>query len=149
MEDLINADEYFMEKALKQAEQAFSENEVPIGAVIVFENKIIGKGFNQTEKLTDVTAHAEILAITSASQFLGSKFLHDCTMYITVEPCLMCIGAIKWSRLSRVVIGAKEPKSGFSAFLDKPISKKIDISFGLFEERCADLMSEFFRNRRD
>ncbi len=148
MEDLINPDEYFMEKAIKLAEEAFSENEIPIGAIIVFENKIIGKGFNQTEKLTDVTAHAEILAITSASQFLGSKFLNDCTIYITVEPCLMCMGAIKWSRLKRVVIGAKEPKSGFSSFLDKPVSKNLDISFGLFEDRCSDLMKEFFRNRR-
>ncbi len=137
-----------MEKAIKLAEQAFSEDEIPIGAVIVFENKIIGKGYNQTEKLMDVTAHAEILAITSASQFLGSKFLKECTMYITVEPCLMCIGAVKWSRLSRVVIGAKEPKSGFSAFLKNPVSKNLELSFGLFEDRCADLMREFFKNRR-
>jgi tRNA(adenine34) deaminase len=106
------SDEYFMGKAVQLAQQAFDEDEVPIGAVVVHNQRIIAKGYNQTEKLTDVTAHAEMLAITGAAQFLGSKFLDECTLYVTVEPCTMCFGAVQWARPARLVYGASEPKTG-------------------------------------
>jgi tRNA(adenine34) deaminase len=141
-------DEYWMQKALNEAAQASEEDEIPIGAVVVIENRIIGKGYNQTEKLTDVTAHAEMLAITAASAFLNSKFLDECTLYITVEPCLMCAGAIKWARFHRIVYGAGEPKFGFGRTDSKLLGKKTEVIRGILENECAALMREFFQKKR-
>ncbi|MDI1234312.1 MAG: nucleoside deaminase [bacterium] len=149
MEDeLFKVDEFYMRKALEQAQRAFDEEEVPIGAVVVCNNKIIGKGYNQTEKLVDVTAHAEMIAITAASAELGSKYLDECTLYITIEPCVMCAGAIKHARFHKIVIGAKEPKTGFSNFLDSDFNLKTELQTGVLEAECRNMMQSFFRNRR-
>ena len=139
MEDeLFKVDEFFMRKALEQAQRAFDEEEVPIGALVVCNNKIIGKGYNQTEKLIDVTAHAEMIAITAAAAELGSKYLDECTLYVTIEPCVMCAGAIKDARFHKIVIGAKEPKTGFSNFLDGRQKSCSQIRFRreLYAQRC-------------
>ena len=141
-------DVLFMKKALEQAQLAFEDDEVPIGAVVVCKNRIIGKGYNQTEKLRDVTAHAEMLAITAASASLNSKFLDECTLYITVEPCVMCAGAIKHARLSKIVIGAMEPKMGFSNYLDGDFNIKTELVSGVMEKECRDIMQGFFRGKR-
>ena len=138
--------EYFMIQALRQAESAFAEDEVPIGAIVVADNQIIGKGYNQVEKLSDPTAHAEMLAITAASSYLDSKFLNDCTLYVTVEPCVMCYGAIKNARIKKVVIGCMEPKHGFTNFVHS--GYKMDIKEGILREESALLMKTFFKNKR-
>ena len=149
MEDeLFKVDEFYMRKALEQAQRAFDEEEVPIGAVIVCNNKVIGKGYNQTEKLIDVTAHAEMIAITAAAAELGSKYLDECTLYVTIEPCVMCAGAIKHARFHKIVIGAKEPKTGFSNFLDGDFNMKTELKSGVLEDECRSMMQSFFRNRR-
>ena len=136
-----------MSKALQLAERAFEEDEVPIGAVVVHNQKIIGKGYNQTEKLTDVTAHAEMIAITSASEYMGSKFLNECTLYVTVEPCIMCFGAIEWSRIGKVVFGAHEPKSGYSS-KGLAFNHKVESISSVREVECANLMKAFFKKKR-
>ena len=141
------SDEYYMGKALQLAQQAFEEDEVPIGAVVVRKQRIIAKGYNQTEKLTDVTAHAEMLAITGAAQYLGSKFLEECTLYITVEPCVMCFGAIQWARPQRVVFGASEPKTGYHS-KGLIASPKMEVISGVLERECSDLMRSFFKSKR-
>ncbi|MFB1004752.1 MAG: nucleoside deaminase [Bacteroidia bacterium] len=138
--------EYFMKQALRQAESAFAEDEVPIGAIVVADNQIIGKGYNQVEKLSDPTAHAEMLAITAASSYLDSKFLNDCTLYVTVEPCVMCYGAIKNARIKKVVIGCMEPKHGFTNFVHS--GYKMDVKEGILREESALLMKTFFKNKR-
>jgi len=141
-------DEYFMGRALVLAQQAFDEDEVPIGAIVVHQNKIIGKGYNQTEKLMDVTAHAEMLAITSASQYLGSKFLDECTLYVTIEPCVMCAGAIKWARFGRLVFGSSEPKSGYEVYCSTKTLNQTEIVRGILEQDCHAIMKEFFSKKR-
>jgi len=141
------SDEYYMGKALQLAQQAFEEDEVPIGAVVVHKQRIIAKGYNQTERLTDVTAHAEMLAITGAAQYLGSKFLEECTLYITVEPCVMCFGAIQWARPKRVVFGASEPKTGYHS-KGLIASPKMEVISGVLERECSDLMRSFFKSKR-
>lgn len=146
--EVIDYDQMFMKKALEQASLAFESDEVPIGAVVVCNNKIIGKGYNQTETLNDVTAHAEMLAITAASSHLGSKFLNECTLYITIEPCVMCAGAIKHARFQRVVIGALEPKMGFTNFIVEDFNKATEVRTGLMEDECRDLMKRFFQAKR-
>ncbi|MGB0849859.1 MAG: nucleoside deaminase [Bacteroidia bacterium] len=135
-----------MKQALKQAENAFGEDEVPIGAVVVANNQIIGKGYNQVEKLKDPTAHAEMLAITAASSYLDSKFLNECTLYVTVEPCVMCYGAIKNARIENIVIGCLEPKHGFTNFVSK--AKKLNVKQGVLEEESVLLMKTFFERKR-
>ncbi|NNJ55933.1 MAG: nucleoside deaminase [Bacteroidia bacterium] len=138
--------EYFMKQALRQAEQAFAEDEVPIGAVIVANNQIIGKGYNQVEKLNDPTAHAEMLAITASSSYLSSKYLNECELYVTIEPCVMCYGAIKNARIGKLIIGCLEPKHGFSNFVQD--SDKIDVSHGVLKEESKILMQTFFERKR-
>ncbi|MBM3438165.1 MAG: nucleoside deaminase [Bacteroidetes bacterium] len=143
----VFTDEYFMAKALELALQAYDEGEVPIGALVVHENKIIGKGYNQTERLQDVTAHAEMLAVTAASNAVNGKYLDQCTLYVTIEPCLMCAGAIQWARLGKVVWGASEPKFGFSR-LDAQLLGKTETVGGIMADQCGDVMKRFFKSRR-
>ena len=149
IEEEIFSDAYFMRKALDLACQAFEEDEVPIGAVVVYENKIIGKGYNQTEKLMDVTAHAEMLAITSAAQYMNSKFLEECTLYVTIEPCVMCGGALKWARFNKVVFGASEPKFGYSIVSESILYHKTNLVKGVLADECAALMKQFFAEKRN
>ncbi|NQW43165.1 MAG: nucleoside deaminase [Bacteroidetes bacterium] len=146
--DSFNTDEYYMRKALEQAQRAFEEDEVPIGAIVVCNNRIVGKGYNQTEKLTDVTAHAEMLAITAAATEIGSKYLDECTLYITIEPCVMCAGAIKHARFHKIVIGASEPKMGFSNFLSEDFNMKTELQTGILADECKNLMQTFFKAKR-
>jgi tRNA(adenine34) deaminase len=143
----IFTDDYFMGKALDEAQIAFEEQEIPIGAVVVLGNKVIGRGHNQTERLRDVTAHAEMIAITAASAYLNSKYLEECTLYVTVEPCLMCAGAIQWSRLNKVVFGAYEPKFGFTNTTPGLLGTT-DYKNGVLEMDCKKLMQDFFKNKR-
>lgn len=143
----VFTDEYFMAKALELAMQAYEEEEVPIGALVVHENKIIGKGYNQTERLQDVTAHAEMLAVTAASNSVNGKYLDSCVLYVTIEPCLMCAGAIQWARLGKVVWGASEPKFGFNR-LDPNLLGKTETVGGVMAEQCGDVMKRFFKSRR-
>jgi len=142
------SDAYFMQKALELAEQAAEEDEVPIGALVVHERRIVGKGYNQTEKLKDVTAHAEMLAITAASQALDTKFLDECTLYVTIEPCPMCAGAIQWARFGKVVFGAGEPKFGYQAKSMALIGPKTEVVRGVLEEECRSVMQAFFKGKR-
>ena len=145
---MIDEDEKFMRYALAEAQAALAEDEIPIGAVIVCNGRVIGRGHNLTERLCDVTAHAEMQAITAAADTLGGKYLTDCTLYVTVEPCLMCAGALGWSQISRVVYGAADDKRGFHTFCDAPFHKKTQITAGVLEEHCAALMTAFFRRKR-
>ena len=144
----VFTDDYFMKKALAEAQKAMDEDEIPIGAVVVYENTIIGKGYNQTEKLNDVTAHAEMLAITSAAQTIGGKYLKDCTLYVTLEPCLMCAGALYWSQLGRLVFGASEEKRGFQALGAKVLHPKTEIVGGILAAESEALLKEFFSSKR-
>jgi tRNA(adenine34) deaminase len=146
-------DEYFMRFALTEAEQAYEEDEIPIGAVVVLQNKIIGKGHNQTEKLQDATAHAEMLALTAAFNFLGTKYLPDASLYVTVEPCLMCCGALYWSKISKVIYGADDEKNGFKKFIQQGkenlfLHPKTILTKGILKEECTQLMKDFFKQKR-
>ena len=137
-----------MRDALREAQMAAAEDEVPIGAVIVCRGKIIGKGHNMTERLNDPTAHAEMIAITAATEAMGGKYLNDCTLYVTVEPCPMCAGALAWSQIGRVVYGASDPKRGFSMFSPSLMHPKTEIVSGISAEECSNLITEFFRIKR-
>jgi tRNA(adenine34) deaminase len=143
-------DEQFMMQALVQAQQAFDEDEVPVGAVVVINNRIISRGYNQVEKLNDPTAHAEVIALTSAFNYLGSKYIPEATIYITVEPCLMCAGALYWSKISRVVYGASDEKNGYLHITKEnwPFHPKTELTKGVMAKECAALMKEFFRQKR-
>lgn len=141
-------DERFMRMALDEAHKAMERDEVPIGAVIVAGGQVIARGHNLTETLTDVTAHAEMQAITSAADHLGGKYLTDCTLYVTVEPCLMCAGALGWSQIKRVVFGANDDKRGYHTFCENPFHKKTEITSGILAEECAELMTSFFKKKR-
>lgn len=141
-------DEYFMRLALKEAEMALLENEIPIGAVIVANGKVIARAHNQTETLHDVTAHAEMLAITAAANQLGGKYLSGCTLYVTVEPCVMCAGAIGWAQLSRIVYGCGEEKRGFSHFAPQALHPRATITAGVLENDCKAVMQDFFKRKR-
>ena len=142
------SDEYFMKKALLEAEQAFEKGEVPVGAVIVVENKIIARAHNLTELLNDVTAHAEMQAITSASNFLGGKYLHNCTLYVTLEPCQMCGGALFWSQISNVVYGASDPERGCIS-LNNKLHPKTKIKGGILADQASSLLKRFFIEKRN
>ena len=141
-------DQEYMQKALIEAKQAFEEGEVPVGAVIVCCDRIIARAHNLTERLTDVTAHAEMQAITAAANALGGKYLADCTLYVTVEPCVMCAGALAWAQLSRIVYGASDPKRGFSVFAPNALHPRTEVTKGVLAEECANLMKDFFQRRR-
>ncbi|MDD6210058.1 MAG: nucleoside deaminase [Bacteroidales bacterium] len=143
-----DTDSNFMRIALKEALRAEQDNEVPIGAVIVCNGKIIARTYNQTEKLNDPTAHAELLAITAATNTLGSKYLTDCTLYVTVEPCVMCAGALGWAQIGRVVFGTKDEKRGFLKFAPRALHPKTTLTQGVLEPECASLITKFFQNRR-
>ncbi|MFZ4102189.1 MAG: nucleoside deaminase [Sphingobacterium thalpophilum] len=141
-------DHFFMAEALKEARKALSLDEVPIGAVIVHSGKIIGRGHNLTEQLNDVTAHAEMQAFTAAANYTGGKYLKDCTLYVTIEPCVMCAGAAQWTQIGRIVYGAADEKRGFSQFSDQILHPKTELNSGLMAEDAARLMKEFFISRR-
>ena len=144
----INKDEYFMQKALQEAEKAFEAGEIPVGAIITVNEKIIAKAHNLTELLHDVTAHAEIQAITSASEYLGGKYLKDCTLYVTLEPCVMCAGALFWARLGEIIYGAGEEKFGYRHYAPDIFPRRAKVRGGVLSEEAAELMRSFFATRR-
>lgn len=141
-------DTYFMRQALQEADIAAEEGEVPVGAVVVCEGKVIAQTHNETEKLNDVTAHAEMLAITTAMNVLGAKYLKNCTLYVTVEPCIMCAGAIGWAQVSTVIYGTSDEKRGYSKFAPSAFHPKTVVKKGVMEKECAERMRQFFKNRR-
>jgi len=141
-------DEYFMRRALQEAELANHEGEIPVGAVVVSQNRIIARAHNLTETLTDVTAHAEMQAITAASNLLGGKYLNECTLYVTIEPCVMCAGALGWSQIGKVVYGASDEKRGFQRFAPAAMHPKTEIVSGILENECSALITDFFREKR-
>lgn len=143
-------DEYFMQQALKEANQAFDDGEVPVGAVVVMGERVIARGHNQVERLNDPTAHAEIIALTSAFNYLGSKYLPEATIYITVEPCLMCAGALYWSKIARIIWGADDEKNGHKRITEPhwPFHPKTEVVKGVMKAECGELMKRFFRERR-
>ena len=145
----MEENEKYMKEALRQAVQAEAEGEVPVGAVIVCRGRIIGKGHNMTERLNDPTAHAEMIAITAATEAMGGKYLNDCTLYVTVEPCPMCAGALAWSQIDRVVYGASDPKRGFSLFSPSLMHPKTEVVSGVLAEECGSMVTEFFRKKRN
>ena len=141
-------DAYFMKKALVEANVAFDMDEIPIGAVVVCQNQIIARAHNLTEQLTDVTAHAEMQAITAAANYLGGKYLTDCTLYVTVEPCVMCAGALGWSQIGRVVFGARDEKRGFQKLAPEALHVKTELVEGILADECGALMQHFFARKR-
>ncbi len=141
-------DERFMRMALAEAQHAFDDDEVPVGAVIVCGNQVIARAHNLTETLTDCTAHAEMQAITAAASYLGGKYLPDCTLYVTVEPCLMCAGALAWSQIGRIVYGTADIKRGYHTYCPRPFHPKTTIEGGVLADECAALMTSFFRRKR-
>lgn len=143
-----NKDEQFMRLALKEAEQAYQEGEIPIGALIVSHDRIIARAHNQTEVLQDVTAHAEMLAITAATNSLGGKYLPECTLYVTVEPCTMCAGALGWAQVGRIVYGASDEKRGYRLYAPRALHPKTNITTGVLEKECRELIQRFFSERR-
>lgn len=144
----IYSDDYFMKQAIKEAEKARDSEEIPVGALIVADKKIIARAHNQTQVLNDVTAHAEIVAITAASAHLGSKYLHDCTLYVTLEPCVMCAGALAWSQISRIVFGASDYKRGFLRYGKELLHPRTKLEYGVLHDECQALMKDFFAERR-
>ncbi|TGD57788.1 nucleoside deaminase [Flavobacterium humi] len=143
----IFTDEYFMKKALQEADAAFEKGEIPVGAVVVIDNRVIARSHNLTELLNDVTAHAEMQAITASANFLGGKYLKDCTLYVTLEPCQMCAGALYWSQISKIVIGARDPQRGYIN-MGTQLHPKTVVVTGVLEHECGNLMKLFFLNKR-
>ena len=141
-------DNDYMQIALAEAQRAFDADEVPVGCIIVAGNRVVGRGHNLTQTLSDVTAHAEIQAITAASQTLGGKYLNDCTLYVTVEPCVMCAGAIGWAQMGRLVYGASDPKRGYTVYAPKALHPKTQVISGVLEHECQTLMETFFKKLR-
>ena len=149
MEHTLFSDEYFMKEALKEAQKAYEMKEVPVGAVIVNRDRIIARAHNMTQQLMDVTAHAEMIAITSASNYLGAKYLTGCTLFVTLEPCVMCAAALKWAQLDRIVFAASDPKEGFSRIEPSILHSKTKVVSGIMEEPTSQLLKRFFQERRD
>lgn len=139
---------FFMQAALREAERAFAADEVPVGAVVVFQHRIIAKAHNQTEQLTDATAHAEMLAITAAQNFVGAKYLKQCRLYVTLEPCPMCAGAAKWAQVGEIIFGAFDEQRGFRRHIPSLLHPKTQLTGGILELECADLMQRFFQSKR-
>ncbi len=144
----LYSDDYFMNEALKEAQLAVDDDEVPIGAVIVNNNRIIGRGHNMVEKLNDVTAHAEIIAITAASEFFRNKYLNGSTIYVTIEPCMMCAAAIGWAQIPKLVYGAGDPKKGFTTISTKVLHPKTKVISGVLKKECSHLLTNFFKQKR-
>lgn len=144
----VFSDEHFMKEAFKEAQKAFDEDEVPVGAIIVCDNKIIARAHNMTERLNDVTAHAEMLAFTSATDFLGGKYLNECTLYVTLEPCVMCAGASYWTQLKKVVYGASDQKRGFKKHQENLLHPKTEIVKGVLGVICGEILLQFFEKKR-
>lgn len=144
----VLSDSFFMQEALKEAQKAFHSDEVPVGAVVVCGNRIIARAHNQTEKLQDSSAHAEMLAITAASAAMGSKWLEECALFVTLEPCVMCAGAIYWSRVGRLIYGASDDKRGFMRYGKELLHPTTKVEFGILYEECGDLLSTFFTQKR-
>ncbi len=144
----VFTDEYFMKEALKEAQKAFDEDEVPVGAVVVCNKQVVARAHNMTEKLNDATAHAEMLALTAAENFLGSKYLRDCTLYISLEPCVMCAGATYWTQVGRIVYGASDERHGYKKAGSKLLHPKTKLEGGLFAEESAELLKTFFEKKR-
>ena len=145
----VFSDEHFMKEAFKEAQKAFDEDEVPVGAIIVCDNKIIARAHNMTERLNDVTAHAEMLAFTSATDYLGGKYLNECTLYVTLEPCVMCAGASYWTQLKKVVYGASDDNRGFSKHKENLLHPKTEIVKGTLGVICGEILHQFFDKKRD
>lgn len=148
MTDMNKDDIRYMQLALDEARKALERNEVPVGCVITCQQQIVGRGHNLTETLQDVTAHAEMQAITAAAQTLGGKYLNECTLYVTVEPCIMCAGAIGWAQIGRVVFGTRDEKRGFLTFAPRALHPKCTVESGVLQEECARLMKDFFKQKR-
>lgn len=144
----MEEDERYMREALQEARYALADGEIPIGAVVVGRGRVIGRGHNMTEKLHDTTAHAEMLAVTAATEALGGKYLTDCTLYVTVEPCPMCAGALNWAQIGRIVYGAIDPRRGYSLFTPSLLHPKTQVAAGILAEECSALMKDFFKERR-
>ena len=142
------SDKYFMNEALKEAHKAVLVNEVPVGAIIVCDNQIIARAHNYTERLNDVTAHAEMQVFTSAADYLGGKYLNECTLYVTLEPCIMCAGASYWTQLKKVVFGASDKKRGFSNLKENILHPKTEVVSRLLEKECSEILKEFFKKKR-
>ena len=147
-EQQAKSDEHYMRKALQEAQAAYAEGEIPIGAVVVCQDRIIARAHNLTETLCDVTAHAEMQAITAAANALGGKYLPDCTLYVTVEPCTMCAGAIGWAQLGRVVYGAADEKRGYQLYAPRALHKRCEVTTDVLADECRELMMEFFKGKR-
>lgn len=148
MKETDDKDEQFMRKALCEAQRAAEEGEIPIGAVIVCNDRIISRAHNLTEKLHDVTAHAEMQAITAAADLLGGKYLSDCTLYVTIEPCVMCAGAIGWAQIGRIVYGANDEKRGYQLYAPRALHPKAIVTRGVLEAECRQMMQDFFKQKR-
>ncbi|MBN2213773.1 MAG: nucleoside deaminase [Bacteroidales bacterium] len=148
MDIINNTDEYYMKEALKEAEKAMMRDEIPVGAVIVYKNQIIGRAHNLTETLNDVTAHAEMQAFTAAANTMGSKYLTECTLYVTLEPCIMCAGACFWTQIGRMVYGAADKERGFTRIRKKILHPKTQVMAGVLEQECSNILTAFFRKKR-
>lgn len=146
---MTHDDEYYMREALREAMTAYGKDEVPVGAVVVCNGKIIARAHNQTETLNDATAHAEMIALTAAQNHLGSKYLNECTIYITLEPCIMCAGALNWTKIGRICFGASDPKFGSSLVGKRLYHPKTEVIMGVLEKECGALLTDFFRKKRD
>jgi tRNA(adenine34) deaminase len=147
-EPAISPDDFFMKEALKEARLALAEDEIPIGAIVVCNGQIIGRGHNLTERLNDVSAHAEMQALTAAANYMGGKYLKDCTLYVTLEPCVMCAGASYWFQLSKIVFGAYDTQRGFGRISQKITHPKTVVTGGIFENECSELVRNFFKKKR-
>lgn len=144
----MTTDEQYMLRALEQAQMAADRDEVPVGVVVVCQDRIIARGHNLTETLNDVTAHAEMQAVTAAANALGGKYLSDCTFYVTVEPCVMCAGALAWAQVGRIVYGAADPKRGYSVYAPEALHPRTQVTAGVLAEECGELMRQFFKSKR-